>query len=410
MTNRDSRDGLSYCVEVAERLWPSSVVEIGPPRAGTTRSWHLLPSPQRPRLAVPNHRPAAAAVLRMHSRNRGGRAGAALRAGALAAGMGALRLDRRRLIITSSAGAIGPGIDVRLAEILGGPIFVGWSIGPKRANRKPVLQVVGPSGQTVGYAKAAYTALARRLVEGERRALRRLAGASLVRVSVPAEVCSFGLDGVDVLVQAPVDTRTVAQAERKHDALLLAAMQEVAGVGGSSRAPLAQSPWWQQVGDHIGTARVDDDARALTQAWHWLGTSQAALSLGAWHGDWNPGNFAVQQSRVTVWDWERFGAGVPVGFDAQHLAFQTAVTRERVAPDAAARWVISTAPGRLASWGLDDHQAHLTALAHLTELGVRYLLDGQREAGADLGQIDEWLIPALMNAISHSRLGEGWGG
>ena len=36
---------------------------------------------------------------------------------------------------------------------------------------------------------------------------------------------------------------------------------------------------------------------------------------------------ATTTDSVLVWDWERFGTGVPIGFDALHFDFQRLLTR-----------------------------------------------------------------------------------
>jgi hypothetical protein len=43
-------------------------------------------------------------------------------------------------------------------------------------------------------------------------------------------------------------------------------------------------------------------------------------------------------------------------------------------------------------------EAQLVAVLYLTELSARYLADRQAEAGALLGRLGSWLIPAIEEA------------
>ena len=48
-------------------------------------------------------------------------------------------------------------------------------------------------------------------------------------------------------------------------------------------------------------------------------------------------------------------------------------------------------------------QAHLVTSLYLVELAVRYLQDGQAEAGAGLGRLGTWLLPALVEKAGALR-------
>ena len=146
--------------EAAAVVWPAPArVEVtsGPTGTGPDEwslSYALLPGATDPRLAVPlRPRAAAAAVARSQSAASSTRAllrnelvAAAFRTGL--AGM----LLRGRLVVTQAQGA-SDGLDQVLADLLGEPVCLGIRVGPPRANRKPVLQVVSRRGRLLGYAK-----------------------------------------------------------------------------------------------------------------------------------------------------------------------------------------------------------------------------------------------------------------
>jgi hypothetical protein len=136
----------------------------------------------------------------------------------------------------------------------------------------------------------------------------------------------------------------------------------------------------------------------LERAVEALAEDDVVLPLGAWHGDWTPWNCAAAGGAVALWDWERFATGVPLGMDALHHDLQTALARPgAISPDLP-RSLLATAPDRLRGWELDDRQARSTAVAYLVEICSRYLADDQAAAGARVGALDSWLLPALGEA------------
>jgi hypothetical protein len=121
------------------------------------------------------------------------------------------------------------------------------------------------------------------------------------------------------------------------------------------------------------------------------------LSFGAWHGDFTPWNSASVGGQLLVWDWERFGGPVPVGYDALHHRMQSAAVQQALPLPQAALHCIDQADATLADYGVEA--TTLTAALYLVELGTRYLGDDQAAAGGHGGRIEEWLVPALGTAV-----------
>ena len=121
--------------------------------------------------------------------------------------------------------------------------------------------------------------------------------------------------------------------------------------------------------------------------------------MGSWHGDLTPWNCASVDGAVLVWDWERFDTDVPVGFDLLHFSLQASLARpgspSRNEPDA----LLASAAARLAPLGLNQDQATFTAVAYLIEIATRYLVDDQAAAGANVGGVERWLLPAVQDAV-----------
>jgi hypothetical protein len=107
---------------------------------------------------------------------------------------------------------------------------------------------------------------------------------------------------------------------------------------------------------------------------------------------------AMLADRILVWDWERFTADVPVGFDAVHHALQVRLERGAKARDAVDE-TVARAPELLAPFGVPVDAAGVTALLYLVDLAARYLADRQAEAGARLGVLGSWLLPVLIRRV-----------
>ncbi|GAA1735164.1 hypothetical protein [Luedemannella helvata] len=388
-----------YLGEVLDLLYPGA--------GGEAAEFLVIPDHRRPRLLVPadDRRIAAAAVRRYarpHSRL------ARLKRDAVVA---CLRTGASRLLLRSRV-RVAAGtdtIETYLREACGAGLRLSVHIGPARANRKPVLQLLAPDGTTVGFAKLGVGPLTRDLVRRETEALTRLATLPLGEVEVPAVRHAGRWHGHEVLVQSALP---VWRSRAAWDPGRLArAMVAVAGAGGVADGDLATSPYWAGLRERLAALGGQSDGAALRRAAHDLVDRAGAtrLAYGQWHGDWAPWNMATLADRLLLWDWERFATGVPLGFDALHFALQRdlqatgfAVTRA----GATVRDCVDAAPETLRPFGVTDRPtAHATALLYLVDLAARYLADRQAEAGARLGALGTWLLPTLIRRVSGLPLG-----
>ncbi len=369
--------------------------------SGRRLEFVLVPSAADPRLVVPL-RPltAAAAVARSHAAPGSWQAAArtALMATAFASGAGHVLL-RDRLVVDLPEGAVG--LDEHLSDVLGRPVVIGLRLGPPRANRKPVLQVVTLDGQLVAYAKLGVSPLTDALVTAEGEALARLGTAILGDVRVPEVLHAGTWQGHPLLVQAALPVRRSSGSDV--GGRITRAMVFVAGTGrtaGRQPVAVADLPWWDRTHDVVRRLPVAGPAAELASAGDLLAAfAGRRLPVGAWHGDWNPGNCAVVRDRVLVWDWERYETGVPAGFDALHLCLQSAIG-SGADPSAAAGRMMAEAAGLLAPFGVAPADARLVGMLYLWGLGARYAKDDQAAAGAAVGRLETWLLPILHEALS----------
>lgn len=386
LTRDDAGRRSTYLREVLDTLYPGG--------AGS-REYLVLPHARRPRLLVPAAEGrAAAAAVRHATEPRSWRARLARELAAAALRAGAARrlpLDRIRV---EAAGSLEP----HLAERLGSPVRLAIHIGPARANRKPVLQLLTTAGEPVGFAKLGTNPLTRRLVRSETAALTALSHLRLRQLTVPRILHTGPWRAHQLLVQSPLPVwlpRTRLDPDR-----LALAMREVAYCCGTSQAPLGTSRYWNRLRDRVAAVAGTSDGATLATAAATLvaRAGEVPLRYGAWHGDWSPWNMATLPATLLVWDWERFTVDVPVGFDAVHYHLQHRLCS---GPDAAAalRETLARADRLLAPFAVPPAAAQPTALLYLVDLAARYLADRQAEAGARLGVLGTWLLPVLLERL-----------
>jgi hypothetical protein len=426
------RERAAYLRETARLLWPPPAKVTAAAAAGDLI---VVPGLARPRLLVPaGRRPAAAAVRRYgEPGSRRARLGSRAVSLVLASGLGPYLL-RNRLRVRAPSGA--PTIERYLRSALDRDLVVSMHIGAPRANRKPVLQLLSPSGETLGFAKIGVNPLTSELVRAERDALREIEalreiqalrdayqGTSAARGTGPARGTSPaqgpGPDGttrlrgltvprvlhygtwqdLEVLVLGPLPVwlrrRPLARPR------LTLAMSEVARLGGIRQQLLESSGYWRRLQLRVSAADASQERDSLLSALGLLADrcGEVTLAFGSWHGDWTPWNMACTSRGLLVWDWERFGSEVPLGFDALHHWLQAEVVAGRRDPAAAAADCVQRGAALLGPFGVTAAEARLTVLLYLVDLSARYLGDRQADAGARLGAPGRWLIPALAAGL-----------
>lgn len=382
-----------YLLEVAALLWAGPAA-VGRGSGAGERAFLLIPSAAAPQLVVPAGAPrAAGAAVAGFTGHRSGPARwrSRILTAALRSGIGE-RLLRDRLVVGAD-----PGVEDHLGRILGQPVLVSMHIGPPRANRKPVLQVLDRRGEVLGFVKVGTGPLTDRLLDTEAEALTALAKASFTSVMVPTLIRHERWRDVDLLVQSPLPVRGTHAPSA---AQLSAAMVEVADSAGVVDVAAGSCAYLATLVtelDELGPdgAALASDLRALIAA-----DPAQPVSIGAWHGDWTPWNCsATPDGRLLLWDWERHQDAVPRGLDAMHHHLQGGLGA-RPARTADATDLVAVAPDLLRPFGLDAEQSRLVAVVYLADIARRYLADGQAAAGGRRGQVGVWIVPAVHEAVA----------
>jgi hypothetical protein len=392
-----------YLWEILPVLWPppARVTRCGRWARGGRGALEFLvvPSERRVVLLLPRRpRRATAGALRAYKASATPRNRSQLYAFSLAArtGLAEVLPERIRIEPATPAGPAGVGpadLIGYLRQALGEDILVSLYVGPARANRKPILQVLTPGGEIIAFVKVGISPLTRALVHAEAESLAFLQAAPLAHVQAPRLISHGQWRGHEVLVQQAFS----GSGRPRNLAELSGAMAEVAALRGVTTGLVAGSQYWRDLRSRLEKLSQRGIATGLLRALAGIKPAARATSVafGSWHGDWTPWNMTVAQGRVLAWDWERFATGVPIGYDAVHYRLQDAI-RGGTAAEAAAETVLRTAPATLAPLGVDPPAARLVAMLYLVEIGTRYLHDRQADAGGRLGRIDLWLLPVLM--------------
>jgi hypothetical protein len=341
--------------------WPGA--ELVPRQTSAELTWAYLPDREHARMLVPVHGPAAARSVRRASSATGSLEGATRTLASAA-----IRLSGGRILRDRVGVVAGQGVSLldHLAGVLGEPVGFALAVGSERVNRKPVLQVLDRRSRCVAFAKLGDSAQARLDVAGEATHLRALGGLSWQHLAVPRLLDFSAWGEVPVLLVSPLptgpDPRVLARGR-----LLREAMTELAAHHATEPDRLTELPWWQRQEVLVRT-RTHGAHRVRLQACLARVAQRSgprSWSGGSWHGDWSPWNMAYAEGRVSLWDWERFETGVPLGLDAVHHEVSRVVARNGF-----------TVPSLLA--GLRPRtdvgeDAGLLALAYLLAIAVRYL-------------------------------------
>lgn len=396
-TADDLRRRATYLAEVVDQLYP------GAGGNNATRPYIIVPGKRRPRVLIPaaDRKVAAAALMRYA---RPAARGARFKRDAA---VWALRLGLDRLLLPHRVKVGGDeGIDDHLAAVLGHEVHLSIHIGPTRANRKPVLQILDGDAKTVAFAKLGVNQLTRELVDAETAATRRLSEfCDLKLLRVPQLLHSGSWNGHNLMVTSALPSWEAPS--ELGPSRRVAAMRELAEACGALRSPLGESDYAARLRTRLKdlAERGEPDADTLQVAGETLLDRYAAteMTFGAWHGDWSPWNTREADDIVYLWDLERFETGVPYGFDAAHYRLQDEIVTKGADPTTAVLGLVAESPSILAPMGVAPSEAEPTALLYLVDLAARYMGDQAERAGAALGALGRWLLPTLLRHIARQR-------
>lgn len=257
--------------------------------------------------------PAAAAAIRSYTTPDSPATRLALATTASLARLGVARLAPGRIAL----GGAGTFLE-HLGTVFDEPLLFGVHLGPPRANRKPVIHVMTPTGHSLAYVKIGVDAFTCSRVRREARALAALGHVPTPGLAAPALLSEGEWHGWAYLVMSPLlpgRSRIPGSDARAR------ATDGLVGAFPTSTTELAEAPWWREtmtkLAERIHTplgARLANAAHLVRERF-----GDVKLKIGAGHGDWSRWNMRASGAAVLAWDWERFHPGVPLGWDDLHF-------------------------------------------------------------------------------------------
>lgn len=397
----------SYAVDVARLLWPDpwGAPEITRRRhrpALGSRDAYIFPSRRQPRVLVPADVPDSANMLRRLGSGHSALAAPARSILVRSVRSWAFPLARWPMLQVRGADPAADSIERALAECVGTDVRVGVLLGTRRVNQKPVLQVFRLDGAVLGYAKLGHNELTTSLVRGEADALTRI-GALLPRsFRVPQVLHHTRWSGLEVLVISALATT----GEPVTHCARISATREISGLTGTTSRPLAESDYWSRRRAAIARLEETPDSIRVAALARAVDERHGAdvLTWGGWHGDWGAWNMGMGETALQIWDWERYDAEVPIGFDALHFAAQAVrpVRRDRRRQEAA---FLDAVPHLLDELGVRAPRREPTLHLYLLEMALRYT-DAQRHGATPALQCrTAWVLSLLERQLGTPTTG-----
>lgn len=352
---------------------------------GVTR-YLCRPSIDHPQFLVPTRpRRAAASSLRRFHDARSPKERAAGLAGQLLARAGLLQFAPGEPLDLPEFGLVD-----HLAHVLGeAHLYAAITLGPRRRNRKPVLQLIRPDGDVVGFAKIGWTPFTTELVSNEARWLAAVEQGTPAWLRTPPVLHRTTWRDLEVLVIGTVDTPF---SSRSRHVVRTDVVDAVAHAIGTDHRRFGESA----LVDHWRASGLDRriDLERLVER-----RGEETLEFGLWHGDLTPWNIATQGGSISVWDWEFAAADRPIGFDVLHAHFEDGRRRRGESDDVALRHLATRAMPQLHELGQAQRFEPMFDL-YLAELLAReQRLIGQGWTSAAQARIDE-----VAGALLEERL------
>lgn len=268
------------------------------------------------------------------------------------------------------------------------------SLGTPGPHRKPVIQIMTPSGEALGYAKVGWNEATRALVRNEVRVLQMLQDEDLP-FDVP-QVLYADYNGERALcVQGapPAGARTDAQElTAEHiEALCSLACRNL------RRRPLEESRFWQciieraqQVQNRWWQHFLNRMLESVRQEW-----IDQEVPFHFAHGDFAPWNALRINNRLYLFDWEYAQEEMPAGYDLFHFLVQTSRLVCKVNPQEIKKAVLDQAKQWLANefWNCVNIQ-----IADIPKLFQLYILDRISHSLATTGRFSNFQDLLIMSA------------
>lgn len=369
--------------------------------SGSGHSYRFVPSVRRTHMLVPANDPnsAAAALDRPSASDTLLKQ---VRRGIVRAAVRQRNFARYAMPYHLRVGPSTDSIIEYLSEASGRPVDISVAIGPRRANRKPVL-AVSSNATPVGYAKVGLTPLANRLIDHEASVLKSLAGSDRTHFRVPTVIHHGRWNTSSVLLMENLQPPRQRSSRR----VPTEAMAEIVGPCSAPLAALSQTEWFAQI-DDVGERMAAEGKRELQDVTHlfrqvWGGVT---IPMGRWHGDLGPWNMAWERERAAIWDWERSEVA-PAAIDAVHYSCHSSLRdignmqRSRAVLASTGVTSLRGVLGHLNPDYVSDDLVEACLHAYLLAVGARFTADSNGPDGEPVRLLAAWYLAVLKDQLGN---------
>lgn len=208
-------------------------------------------------------------------------------------------------VIAAAAAGLGTAIDA-----------CAITLGPRRYNRKPVVQLMNSDAQTVGFLKVGADEVTSAMVAAEATAVQELQRPLASPLLVPKLLWHSEWDGRSVACFSPVslDGRALVPADERR--LADSAQAIVAAGGGPRHVEFQHCPLVGRLRKTVVGASDANVDRLLNLAVQRF--ENHTVSIGRWHGDFSPWNMISTAESTALIDWEFSSDDMPIGSDLLH--------------------------------------------------------------------------------------------
>ncbi len=377
-------------IDWLNRLVGGSVGSKSDDDNGRSLKYLFRPNLNEPQLLIPiGNRSVTAATLRRFHDSRS-------RLNTVVSAASPILGDARLLpIMGGETATVGPfDLVDELAIKLGEPeLLASVILGPKRRNRKPVLQLIRPDGVVVGFAKIGWSSLTTQLVANERDILLKVESHLPERIEAPRVLLHETRPDPDGRVIVVSSALSNGPLPKRQGPLSLDFVTSLARSVSGGTVPVKTLPYlagWLQ----------NETLRPFVEKVVEV-HGETELEVGLWHGDLTPWNTSTTKKKMVIWDWEFAGLGRPVGFDLLHDIFETERRSDGVSVTSALATTARDGAYRLE--GLTSATDAILDL-YLCELLHRETeLEGQRWESTTVGTTDAPLLTFLSRRLGFEQ-------
>lgn len=244
------------------------------------------------------------------------------------------RLARTFLASLAGAGIKGAGLRKVRLEAKAGSVFrklqeafgredlcFAVSLGTPGPHRKPVVQVLTPDGEVLGYAKVGWNEATRELVKHETEVLQNLSREKLP-FGVPRLLYANDDGHRSLCVQGPPPGEAHPAPGHLGEAYL--GVVQTLAARGVCWEPLEETAFWQRIVARSRDAKKAYYRQMLAKAMEevkcrWAGKK---VPLHFAHGDFAPWNASMTPEGLYLYDWEYAQESAPAGYDLFHFLSQ----------------------------------------------------------------------------------------